>query len=78
MQVFPWPWTVPKSLLFLSWLAGIHALFESSILAAPGPDIVLILADNIGYSDLGAYGGEIRTPNLDRLATNGLRFAQIL
>lgn len=40
------------------------------------PNIVLILADDLGYSDIGAYGGEIPTPNLDRLATNGVRFAR--
>lgn len=40
------------------------------------PDIVLILNDDMGYSDLGCYGGEIQTPNLDRLAANGLRFTQ--
>ena len=40
------------------------------------PDIVLILADDAGYSDLGCYGGEIETPALDRLAANGLRFSQ--
>ena len=40
------------------------------------PNIVLILADDMGYSDLGCYGSEIHTPNLDRLAANGLRFSQ--
>lgn len=40
------------------------------------PDIVVIMADDLGYSDLGSYGGEIRTPNLDTLAKNGLRFTQ--
>ncbi len=39
-------------------------------------NIVLILADDLGYSDLGCYGGEIATPNLDRLASGGLRFTQ--
>jgi len=40
------------------------------------PNIVLILADDMGYSDLGCYGGEIATPNLDGLAAGGLRFTQ--
>ena len=40
------------------------------------PNVVLILNDDMGYSDLGCYGGEIETPNLDRLARNGLRFSQ--
>ena len=40
------------------------------------PNIVLILADDMGFSDLGCYGGEIATPNLDHLAANGLRFTQ--
>lgn len=40
------------------------------------PNVVLILADDLGYSDLGCYGSEIPTPNLDRLAANGLRFSQ--
>jgi len=40
------------------------------------PNIVLIMADDMGYSDIGCYGGEIRTPNLDRLASGGLRFSQ--
>lgn len=40
------------------------------------PNIVLIMADDMGYSDIGCYGGEIETPNLDRLAADGLRFRQ--
>lgn len=40
------------------------------------PNILLILADDLGYSDLGCYGGEIATPNLDALARGGLRFTQ--
>ena len=40
------------------------------------PNIIVILADDMGYSDIGCYGGEIRTPNLDKLAANGLRFTQ--
>ncbi|SNY95067.1 arylsulfatase [Flagellimonas pacifica] len=40
------------------------------------PNIVLILADDLGWSDLGSYGGEILTPNLDQLAANGIRYTQ--
>lgn len=40
------------------------------------PNVVVIMVDDLGYSDLGCYGGEIETPNLDRLADNGLRFSQ--
>jgi len=40
------------------------------------PNILIILADDLGYSDLGCYGGEINTPNLDYLAANGLRFTK--
>jgi len=47
-----------------------------SSLAAERPNVVFILADDLGYSDLGCYGGEIETPNLDSLAQNGLRFTQ--
>jgi len=40
------------------------------------PNIVLILNDDMGYSDIGCYGGEVDTPNLDALAAGGLRFSQ--
>src|SRR5688572_10698504 len=61
-------------------------LMTISLLALPGggraraaaerPNVVVILADDLGYSDLGCYGGEIRTPNLEGLAAGGLRFTQ--
>ena len=44
--------------------------------AAARPNLVVILADDLGFSDLGSYGGEIPTPNLDRLAAQGVRFTQ--
>jgi arylsulfatase len=40
------------------------------------PNILLILADDLGYSDIGCYGGEVQTPNLDSLAAHGLRYTQ--
>ena len=43
-------------------------------LPAERPNIVIIMADDMGYSDIGCYGSEISTPNIDRLAANGLRF----
>jgi arylsulfatase len=45
-------------------------------LSAERPNIVLIMADDMGFSDIGCYGSEINTPNLDRLAAGGLRFTQ--
>jgi arylsulfatase A-like enzyme len=45
-------------------------------LATKKPNIILILNDDMGFSDLGCYGGEMQTPNLDALATNGLRYTQ--
>ena len=45
-------------------------------MATEKPNIVLIMADDMGYSDLGCYGGEINTPNIDRFAEEGLRFTQ--
>jgi arylsulfatase A-like enzyme len=53
----------------------ILSLQLTPLLAAP-PNVVFILADDLGYSDLGCYGGEIETPVLDSLAANGLRFTQ--
>ena len=43
--------------------------------AATRPNILLIVADDMGYSDIGSFGGEIATPTLDRLAAEGLRFS---
>ena len=39
---------------------------------APRPNIIVILVDDMGFSDIGSYGSEIATPHLDRLAANGL------
>ena len=42
------------------------------------PNILLIVADDLGYSDIGAFGGEISTPNLDRLAASGVRLTSVV
>jgi arylsulfatase A-like enzyme len=47
-----------------------------TLLAAERPNIVVIMADDLGFSDLGCYGGEIDTPRLDSLAREGMRFSQ--
>src|SRR5580658_6315412 len=51
-------------------------LYAADKPARKPPNVVFILADDLGYSDLGCYGGDIQTPNLDALAKNGLRFTQ--
>ena len=63
-----------KNRILISWILLLVPAFAS--FSAERPNIVLILADDMGYSDLGCYGGEIRTPNLDRLAKNGIRYTQ--
>ncbi len=65
-----------RSLLGLSILAFLSATGVASPAAAAPPNVVVILADDMGFSDLGCYGGEIDTPHFDRLAAGGLRFTQ--
>jgi len=48
----------------------------ASVFSDHRPNIVVIMADDMGYSDIGCYGGEIHTPHLDRLASGGVRFIQ--
>ena len=67
-------WIYHASLDFLA--AAFAVGFTHASLFAGPPNIVVILSDDMGYSDLGCFGGEIQTPNLDRLAANGLRFTQ--
>jgi arylsulfatase len=55
-------------------LTAAAVLLVPSVVVAAPPNVVLILSDDMGFSDAGCYGGEISTPNLDRLAANGLRF----
>jgi arylsulfatase len=66
----------PFMALALALLLGSAALTRSASAQEPPkrPNIVLIVADDLGYSDLGSFGGEIKTPNLDSLAARGVRF----
>ena len=57
-------------------LAILFAIQTGSLSSADRPNIVLIMADDMGFSDVGCYGGEINTPNIDGLAEDGLRFTQ--
>jgi hypothetical protein len=58
-----------KAVLF----AALSLIPGAARAAETRPNVLLLLADDLGYSDLGCYGGEIRTPNLDALAADGLR-----
>jgi arylsulfatase len=60
---------------FLARLASLSLIFSSFALAEEQPNIVLIMCDDMGYSDLGCYGSEIKTPHLDSLAEGGFRFS---
>ena len=74
--------SLPSTLLciaLVSLTTGLLVALEKPAFSAdrlPSPNVVIILADDLGYSDLGCYGGEIETPNLDRLAAGGIRFTQ--
>jgi arylsulfatase A-like enzyme len=52
----------------------VHAGAAEGASPAPRPNTIVILADDLGFSDLGCYGSEIRTPHLDRMAREGIRF----
>ena len=68
---------IPRPMPYLSRFLFAAVLLVSSLSqAAEKPNILIILADDLGYSDIGCYGSEIATPNLDGLAKGGLRFTQ--
>ncbi|MDN5200239.1 arylsulfatase [Fulvivirgaceae bacterium BMA10] len=65
-----------KVIFFLSVFAVSCGLESQTNTTDERPNILLILADDLGWSDIGCYGSEIATPNLDKLAQDGLRFTQ--
>jgi arylsulfatase A-like enzyme len=63
--------------LFIIGLIGItFPLVVKEASSAERPNIIFIIADDLGFSDIGCYGGEVNTPNLDLLASRGVRFVQ--
>lgn len=61
-------------LLVVSGILLLSVISTAQAAPAARPNIVLIMADDLGFSDLGCYGSEIKTPNLDQMAQEGLRF----
>jgi arylsulfatase len=71
----------PRSMTALAILTVLavvsQAIGAQELTASDQPNILVILADDLGYSDLGCYGGEIDTPHIDALAAGGVRFTQL-
>ena len=73
--------TMKQKIILIALLTGLITTAEAqhskpAKAATPRPNIVLIMVDDMGYSDLGAFGSEISTPNLDKLATEGIRLRE--
>ncbi len=62
--------------IYLRQFVALAILIAATARADDRPNIVLIIGDDIGFSDIGCFGAEIDTPNLDKLAANGMRFSQ--
>lgn len=65
-----------RQILFLHMICLLTLACHTEEPAAEQPNMLIILADDLGYSDLGCYGSEIQAPNLDARAENGIRFTQ--
>ena len=59
---------------FLSNLAYLIFFAGSFLVAQTSPNVVILLADDLGYQDVGCYGGPVKTPAIDQLAKDGMRF----
>lgn len=65
---------IRRSVVLTSLVLTLNLVTQSALAAKTRPNILLIVVDDMGYSDLGAFGGEIKTPNIDSLATAGVKF----
>jgi arylsulfatase len=63
------------SMVLLALLASLHVNASAAVIAPAPPNVLIILADDLGYSDIGAYGSEIHTPNIDALAQHSTVFS---
>ena len=73
--------TLAVSLAWSSLIASTQSVASGPAAAGEPParpNVLLIVTDDMGYSDLGSFGGEIPTPNLDRLALDGVRFSNFI
>lgn len=70
-----------RNLIVLMWaclfLAACQSPKNDQTKRPEKPNVVLILADDLGWSDIGCFGSEVSTPNLDKMAANGMRFTQV-
>ena len=71
-----------KGLCFRSAVMGLFFLLTTAVQiqaesasSAKSPNILLVVADDLGFTDLGSFGGEIKTPNIDTLAKQGVKFS---
>lgn len=65
-----------QRIIYSSLLVGVSGLSYINAQNNASPNIILILCDDMGFSDLGCYGSEVHTPNIDELAEKGIRFSQ--
>src|SRR4051794_35064924 len=65
-----------RQFLSMAGAGAVASALGTASAARRRPNIILMMADDMGFSDIGCYGSEIQTPNIDRLAAGGVRFTQ--